>query len=80
MEGQGIPRVLKLQLRDECDGLGLGFDTMTSIVAGLVCAPSLGTKAHALPGPIYWADGIARSAPHTYKFAGQPVTSSTSSD
>jgi hypothetical protein len=74
MDGQGVPSVLKLELHRDCDGLGLGLEAMTDVVAGLVSAPSLGTKAHRLPGPIYWADGIARSAPHTYKYAGQPVT------
>ena len=67
---QGIASVLKLNIPEDGDGLSIGINTMSRIVTGLCYSPSLGLKPH-LPGPIYWADGVGSTAPHSYKFKGQ---------
>lgn len=68
----GVPNAFKLHMPSGCDGLGIGLERMSAIVAGLCYSPSLGLKAH-LPGPIYWADGVASTTEHSYKFKGQRV-------
>jgi hypothetical protein len=68
----GLPRVLKTRIPQGFDDLELGLDAATAIVVGLCYSPSLGLRAH-LPGPIYWADGLAATREFSYKFAGQQV-------
>lgn len=66
-----LARVLKLCMAEDADGLGLGFDTVTEIIMGLSYSPSLGLSPHGLPGPIYWADGIAAIGETNHQFSGQ---------
>ena len=68
----GLPRVFKTRIPEGLDELGIGVDAATAIAVGLCYSPSLGLRAH-LPGPIYWADGLASTQAYSYKFAGQPV-------
>ncbi|MFC1580061.1 hypothetical protein ACFL4N_04045 [Thermodesulfobacteriota bacterium] len=69
-----IPRTLKINVKEEWDGLELGMDKVIGLLAGLAFSPSLGIRPHALPGPIYWANGIASIGPTNKKFAGQRYT------
>jgi hypothetical protein len=68
----GLASVLKLHIPKGADGLSIGLNVMTEIMAGLCYSPSLGLRPH-LPGPVYWADGIGSTAKHQYRFAGQPI-------
>lgn len=66
-----LARPLKLHMPPDWDGLNLGIDAASEILTGLSYAPGLGLAAHALPGPIYWADGIAAIGETNHQFAGQ---------
>lgn len=68
-----LARTLKLHMAPDWDGLGFGMDKVSEIVSGLSYAPGLGLAAHALPGPIYWADGIAAIGDTNHQFAGQRI-------
>ncbi len=69
-----LARTLKLHMAPDWDGLGMGMDKIAEIVTGLSYAPGLGLATHALPGPIYWADGIAAIGETNHQFAGQRIT------
>ncbi|MDT8438132.1 MAG: hypothetical protein RQ729_03850 [Wenzhouxiangellaceae bacterium] len=68
----GLPRVFKLRVIPGFDELEIGIEDAAVLTVGLCYSPSLGLKSH-LPGPICWADGIASTRAHSYKFAGQTV-------
>lgn len=66
--------VMKIWMRDEWDGMGLGPERLASILAAQTLTPGLGPNQRRLPAPIYWADGIAGASDDDLKFRGQPVT------
>ena len=68
-----LARSFKINMPAAWDGLGLGIDKVSEIVVGLSYTPGLGLAPHALPGPIYWADGIAAICEHNHQFAGQNI-------
>ena len=68
----GLPRTFKIVLPDGADSLGWGIDNYVSILCGLSYSPSLGSQPH-LPGPIYWADGIAKTSDTNNQFRGHHV-------
>jgi hypothetical protein len=68
----GPPRTFKVRLPKGGDTFGWGLDAYAAIVCGLCYSPSLGVKPH-LPGPIYWADGIAKTSDKDNRFRGQHV-------
>lgn len=68
-----LSRTLKIHMAPSWDGLGLGIDKVSEIVTGLAYTPGLGLATHALPGPIYWADGIAAMGETNHQFAGQRI-------
>jgi len=68
----GIPKTFKVVIPNKGDTFGWGIDVYTNIIAGLCYSPSLGMKPH-LPGPIYWADGIANTSDTDNRFRGQSV-------
>ena len=68
----GIPNTFKVVIPNKGDAFGWGIDVFANIVAGLCYSPSLGMKPH-LPGPIYWADGIAKTSETDNRFRGQYV-------
>lgn len=61
----------KIVMRESWDGLGLGLETVTDLIAGLCYAPSLGMKPHRSPAPVYWANGIASIKGSNCQFRGQ---------
>ncbi len=69
-----LPRVLKIVMTPEMDGLHLGMDAMSELIVGLSYSPALGLQPHTLPGPIYWADGIAAIGETNHQFSGQNIT------
>ena|GEM_PF-3109957 len=71
-----LSRTLKIHMAPAWDGLGLGIDKVSEIVTGLSYTPGLGLATHALPGPIYWADGIAAMGEMNHQFAGQNIVKS----
>ena len=68
----GIPNTFKIVLPIGADGLGWGIDTYVKILCGLCYTPSLGSQPH-LPGPIYWADGFAKTSKLNNQFRGHHV-------
>lgn len=68
----GPPKTFKVTIPRSADRFNWGIDAYTGIVCGLCYSPSLGTKPH-LPGPIYWADGIAKTSDTDNRFRGQNV-------
>lgn len=72
-----LSRALKIHMAPPWDGLGLGIDKVSEIVTGLSYTPGLGLATHALPGPIYWADGIAAIGETNHQFAGQRIRETT---
>ena len=68
----GLSRTFKVAIPKNGDTFGWGIDAYTNIVCGLCYSPSLGMKPH-LPGPIYWADGIAKTSDTDNRFRGQYV-------
>lgn len=68
----GIPNTFKVVIPNRGDTFGWGIDVFANIIAGLCYSPSLGMKPH-LPGPIYWADGIAKTSETDNRFRGQYV-------
>jgi hypothetical protein len=70
-----LARTLKLHMAPDWDGLRLGMDSVSEILTGLSYAPGLGLATHALPGPIYWADGIAAMGETNHQFSGQRIES-----
>lgn len=72
IEQAGPPRTFKIAIPRGADTFNWGLDAYTAIVCGLCYSPSLGVKPH-LPGPIYWADGIAKTSDKDNRFRGQSV-------
>ena len=70
-----LARPFKLHMPPYWDGLNLGMETVSAIITGLCYTPGLGLATHALPGPIYWADGIAAIGETNHQFAGQKIRS-----
>ncbi len=68
----GIPNTFKIVLPKGADGLGWGIDAYVKILCGLCYTPSLGSQPH-LPGPIYWADGFAKTSKLNNQFRGHYV-------
>jgi hypothetical protein len=68
-----LARTLKIHMAPPWDGLGLGIDKVTEIVIGLSYTPGLGLATHTLPGPVYWADGIAARNETNHQFTGQRI-------
>lgn len=68
-----LARTLKLHMPPDWDGLNLGMEKVSEIMTGLSYTPGLGLATHALPGPIYWADGIAAIGETNHQFAGQRI-------
>ena len=68
-----LARVFKVRVRGSADGLGLGLSRTVEILVGLAYSPSLGLAPHALPGPLYWADGIAAISETNHQFSGQTI-------
>ena len=66
-----LPRTMKIHMRTDWDGLSLGMKNVCEILAGLSYSPGLGLRPHFLPGPLYWADGIAAIGPTNHQFSGQ---------
>lgn len=66
----GLPKTFKISIPDGGDVFGWGIDTYVEILGGLCYSPSLGLQPH-LPGPIYWADGIANTSKTDNRFRGQ---------
>ena len=66
----GIPNTFKVAIPPKGDGLNWGISAYTDIFCGLCYSSSLGMKPH-LPGPIYWADGIAKTSETEYKTRSQ---------
>ena len=66
--------VMKIWMRDEWDGMGLGRERLARILAAQTLTPGLGPNQRRLPAPIYWADGIAGASDDDLRFRGQPVT------
>ena len=58
-------------LKEEMD-LDGGIDAYVNILCGLCYSPSLGSQPH-LPGPIYWADGFAKTSKFSNQFRGHHV-------
>lgn len=68
----GLPNTFKVVLPQGGDGLGWGIDAYVNILCGLCYSPSLGSQPH-LPGPIYWADGFAKTSKFNNQFRGHHV-------
>ncbi len=68
-----LSHTLKLHMAPPWDGLALGIDKILEIITGLSYTPGLGLATHALPGPIYWADGIAGIGETNHQFSGQSI-------
>lgn len=68
----GLPNTFKIVLPQGGDGLGWGIDAYVNILCGLCYSPSLGSQPH-LPGPIYWADGFAKTSKFSNQFRGHHV-------
>ena len=68
----GLSNVFKVNIPRNGENFGWDIDSYTEILCGLCYSPSLGTKPHA-PGPIYWADGIAKTSETNNQFRGQYV-------
>ena len=68
-----LSRTFKVRLEPEWDGLQFGMDCICEVIVGLSYAPGLGLQPHALPGPIYWADGIAAISETNHQFSGQNI-------
>ena len=65
----GMAKTFKIVIPKGGDVLGWGADAYVNILCGLCYAPSLGSQPH-LPGPIYWADGFAKTSSVDNKFRG----------
>ncbi len=65
-----LARTFKINMAPDWDWLNLGLDLVAEIGCGLSYAPGLGLAPHALPAPIYWADGIAAVGEKNHQFAG----------
>jgi hypothetical protein len=68
----GLAKTFKVVIPIGGDGLGWGVDSYVNILCGLCYSPSLGSQPH-LPGPIYWADGFAKTSPVNNQFRGHNV-------
>ena len=68
----GLAKTFKVVIPKGGDGLGWGVDSYVNILCGLCYSPSLGSQPH-LPGPIYWADGFAKTSPVNNQFRGHNV-------
>lgn len=68
----GMAKTFKVVLPKGGDVLGWGIDTYVKILCGLCYTPSLGSQPH-LPGPIYWADGFAKTSTTDNRFRGHNV-------
>lgn len=68
----GIPNTFKVAIPPKGDTLDWGIEAYSDILCGLCYSSSLGMKPH-LPGPIYWADGIAKTSETDNRFRGQHV-------
>jgi hypothetical protein len=66
----------KIIMRESWDGLNLGSEVVTDLIAGLCYAPSLGMKPHRSPAPVYWANGIASIKETNCQFRGQRYSES----
>ena len=64
---------LKIYMRDEWDGLGLGQECLAPILYAQTLTPGLGLRPRRLPAPIYWADGIAGASDRDLRFRGQCI-------
>ncbi len=65
-----LSRSFKLNMPAQWDGLNLGMDRVAEIITGLSYTPGQGLATHALPAPIYWADGVAAIANNNHQFSG----------
>ena len=70
---QALDHVLKVSWRHSWDGLGLGEAGIGKLLIALSFSPGLGLHRRTLPGPIYWADGIAGANDTDLRFRGQVV-------
>jgi len=68
----GMANTFKVVTPKGADALGWGVDAYVKILCGLCYTPSLGSQAH-LPGPIYWADGFAKTSSTDNRFRGHDV-------
>ena len=63
--------VIKVWMRNEWDGLGLGQERLARILTAQTLTPGLGLHPRRLPAPVYWADGIAGASDDDLRFRGQ---------
>jgi mRNA-degrading endonuclease RelE of RelBE toxin-antitoxin system len=70
----GFAQVLKLHWKNRWNAIGMDAASLTRTICALSYAPSLGLHRHTLPGPVYWADGIAGASDTDLRFRGQCVT------
>ena len=68
-----LAKTFKIKMDAAWDGLVLGMARVCEIIIGLSYTPGLGLAQHALPGPVYWADGIAAIGGMNNQFAGQRI-------
>lgn len=68
----GMANTFKVVTPEGGDALGWGTDAYVKILCGLCYTPSLGSQPH-LPGPIYWADGFAKTSSKDNRFRGHNV-------
>jgi hypothetical protein len=68
----GMANTFKVVTPEGGDALGWGVDAYVKILCGLCYTPSLGSQPH-LPGPIYWADGFAKTSSKDNRFRGHNV-------
>ena len=71
--GQSGRGVLKITWRRDLDGLELD-ECIPRVLLSHYFTPGLGLHQRNLPGPLYWADGIASASEYDFRFRGQPVT------
>ena len=70
-ERNDFDSVLKIWMRNEWDGLGLGQEQLARILTAQTLTPGLGLHPRRLPAPVYWADGIAGASDEDLRFRGQ---------
>lgn len=68
----GMANTFKVVTPEGGDALGWGVDAYVKVLCGLCYTPSLGSQPH-LPGPIYWADGFAKTSSKDNRFRGHNV-------
>jgi hypothetical protein len=69
-----LPQIFKTSWRDEWNQLKASHSEIAHYLIASTTTPGLGLRPRNLPGPIYWADGIAKTSAEDLRFRGQRVT------